>query len=73
MESEIELTEKEIFELVRERFLEFSQLDDDIIEVSIRFNNELHEVSVNELFRQFTIWTWTKGGNINGVRNMSRR
>ena len=55
MESEIELTEKEIFELVRERFLEFSQLDDDIIEVSIRFNNELHEVSVNELFRQFTI------------------
>ncbi|WP_156151246.1 hypothetical protein [Methanosarcina sp. WWM596] len=53
--SETELTEKEIFELVRERFLESSQLDDDIIEASIRFNNELHEVSVNELFRQFTI------------------
>jgi len=54
MGSETELTEKEIFELVRERFLESSQLDDDIIEASIRFNNELHEVSVNELFRRFT-------------------
>jgi hypothetical protein len=53
--SETELTEKEIFELVRKRFLASSQLDDDIIEASIRFNNELHEVSVNELFRQFTI------------------
>lgn len=50
-----ELTEEEIFELARERFLASIQLDEDAINAAIQLNKELRTLSVEELFRQFTI------------------
>lgn len=55
MPDENELTEEEILELARQRFLESSKIKPEIMEEFIEFNKTLNTRSVEEMSKKFTI------------------
>lgn len=53
--NEKNLSNEEIFELAQTRFLASSKLTGDAIEAACEFNKELHTLTTDQLFKQFTM------------------